>query len=155
MKFKVTLNLAAMLILVAGAAIADDAQVRILTPQKAPRPAKGTGVQGTITAGTLPAGLQQLTCNDLTVHVGILHAGTATLTTYASSRATGTISSGQCSFHVNSRLPAGGPFDVVIVREQAKDACRLSASPSLGRVTLTRGETSTLDVQLAPVCQAD
>jgi hypothetical protein len=155
MKLKGTLTLAAMLLLVAGSALADDAQIRIVKPQKAPRAAKGTGVQGTITVGALPAGLGQLTCNDLTVHVGILHAGSVALTSLASNRATGTISSGQCSFHVNSRLPAGGPFDVVIVREHAQDACRLSNSASLGRVTLTRGQTSELDVQLAPVCQAD
>ena len=154
MRFKSTLAIAAML-LVAGAALADDAQVRIVKPLKAPRAAKGTGVQGTITVGTLPAELQQLTCNDLTVHVGILHSGAEAVTSLASSRATGTISSGQCSFHVNGRLPAGGPFDVVIVREEAKDGCKLSGSPSFGQVTLTRGETGVLNVQLAPVCPAN
>lgn len=155
MKLKSTLALAAMLMLVAGAVFAEDAQLKIVKPQKAARAAKGTGVQGTITVGTLPVELQQLTCNDLTVHVGILHSGAATLTTLASNRATGTISSGQCSFHVNSRLPAGGPFDVVIVREEAKDGCKLSGSPSFGQVTLTRGETGVLNLQLAPVCQAN
>jgi hypothetical protein len=154
MKLKRTLATAAMLMFVAGAALADDGQIRIVKPQKAARAAKGTGVQGTIAIGALPAQLQQLTCNDLEVHVGILHAGATALTTLASSRATGAISSGQCSFHVNSRLPAGGPFDVVIVREGAKDACKLSGSPSLGQVTLARGQTGELNVQLTPVCQA-
>ena len=155
MKFKHTLTIAAMLMLVTGAVFAEDAQVKIVKPQKAPRAAKGTGVQGTITVGTLPTQFQQLTCNDLSVHVGILHAGAPALTSLASSPATGTISSGQCSFHVNGRLPAGGPFDVVIVAEKAPGACKLSGSRSFGQVTLTRGVMSVLDVQLTPVCDAD
>lgn len=154
MKFKRSLTLAAML-LVAGAVFAQDADVKIVKPQKAPRAAKGTGVQGTIAISTLPAQLQQLTCNDLSVHVGILHAGAAAITSLASSRATGSISSGQCSFHVNSRLPAGGPFDVVVVREGAPNACKLSDSRSFGPVTLVRGQTAVLDLQLAPVCEAN
>jgi len=154
MKFKLSLTLAGLL--VAGAVFgAEDASVKIVKPHKAPRAAKGTGVQGTISFGALPTQLQNLTCNDLSVHVGILHSGAPALTSLASSRATGTISSGQCSFHVNGRLPAGGPFDVVIVREQAQSACRLSDSRSFGRVTLTRGVVSELNVQLTPVCEAD
>ena len=153
---KLRLSLTMAVFLVAGAVFgADDAQVKIVKPHKAPRAAKGTGLQGTITVGALPTQLQQLTCNDLSVHVGILHAGAQALTSLASSRATGTISSGQCSFHVNSRLPAGGPFDVVIVREQAQGACRLSDSRSFGQVTLTRGVVSELNVQLTPVCEAN
>jgi hypothetical protein len=96
-----------------------------------------------------------LTCNDLSVHVGILHAGAPALTSFASSRATGTISSGQCSFHLNSRLPAGGPFDVVIIQKQAQGVCKLSESRSFGQVTLTRGVVSELNVQLTPVCEAN
>jgi len=154
MKFR--LSLAMAVFLVAGTVFgADDAQVKIVKPYKAPHAAKGTGVQGTITVGALPAQLQQLTCNDLSVHVGFMHAGALALTSLASSRATGTISSGQCSFHVNGRLPAGGPFDVVIVREQAQGSCRLSDSRSLGQVTLTRGVVSELNVQLTPVCEAN
>jgi hypothetical protein len=153
---KLRLSLTMAVFLVAGAVFgADDAQFKIVQPRKAPRAAKGTGVQGTITVGTLPTQLQQLTCNDLSVHVGILHFGGQALTSLASSRATGTISSGQCSFHVNSRLPAGGPFDVVIVRDQAQDACKLSDSRSFGQVTLTRGVVSELNVQLTPVCESN
>src|SRR6185436_14257893 len=121
-------------LLVAGAVFgAEDASVKIVKPHKAPRAAKGTGVQGPISFGALPTQLQNLTCNDLSVHVGILHSGAPALTSLASSRATGTISSGQCSFHVNSQLPAGGPFDVVIVQEQAQGACKLSDNPSFGK----------------------
>ena len=153
---KLRLSLTMAVFLVAGAAFgADDAQVKIVKPHKAPRAAKGTGLQGTITVGALPTQLQQLTCNDLSVHVGILHVGGAALTSFASSRATGTISSGQCSFHVNIRLPAGGPFDVVIVREPSQGVCRLSDSRSFGQVTLTRGVVSELNVQLTPVCEAN
>ena len=154
MKLRLTLSLAVLL--VAGAAFgADDAQLKIVKPQKAPRAAKGTGVQGTITVGVLPTQLQQLKCSDLTVHVGMLHSGGTALTSLSSSQATGTISSGQCSFHVNSSLPAGGPFDVVIVREQAQGACKLSDGISFGQVTLTRGAVSELNVQLTPVCEAN
>jgi hypothetical protein len=154
MKLRLSLTLAVFL--VAGATFgANDTQVKIVKPLRAPHAAKGTGVQGTITVGALPAQLQQLTCGDLTVHVGILHSGAPALTSFASSRATGTISSGQCSFHVNGSLPAGGPFDVVIVREQAQGACRLSDSRSFGQVTLTRGAVSELNVQLTPVCETN
>jgi len=154
MKLRLSLIMASLL--VAGAVFgADDAPVKIVKPFRPPRAAKGTGVQGTITVGALPTQLQQLTCNDLSVHVGILHAGARALTSLASSRATGTISSEQCSFHVNGRLPAGGPFDVVIVREQAQDACELSDSRSFGKVTLTRGVVSELNVQLTPVCESN
>ena len=154
MKFRLSFTMAVFL--VAGTVFgADDAQVKIVKPYKAPRAAKGTGLQGTITVGALPTQLQQLTCNDLSVHVGILHVGAATLTSFASSPATGTISSGQCSFHVNSRLPAGGPFDVVIVQEPSQGVCRLSDSRSFGQVTLTRGVVSELNVQLTPVCEAN
>ena len=155
MKFKRFLIIAAMLTIVAGGVFAQDAPVKIVKPQKAPRAAKGTGVQGTITIGALPAQLQQLTCNDLSVHVGILHGGAMAITSLSSSRATGTIASGQCSFHVNGRLPAGGPFDVVVVREGAQNACKLSESRSFGPVTLVRGQSALLDLQLAPVCEAD
>ena len=154
MKFRLSLIMASLL--VAGAVFgADDASIKIVKPQRAPRAAKGTGVQGTITVGALPTQLQQLTCNDLSVHVGILHAGAPALTSLASSRATGSISSGQCSFHLNSRLPAGGPFDVVIIRKQAQGVCKLSESRSFGQVTLTRGVVSELNVQLTPVCEAN
>jgi hypothetical protein len=154
MKFRLSLSMAVFL--VAGTVLsADDAQVKIVKPLRAPHAAKGTGVQGTITVGALPTQLQQLTCSDLSVHVGILHSGAPALTSLASSRATGTISSGQCSFHVNGTLPAGGPFDVVIVREQAQGACKLSDSRSFGQVTLTRGVVSELNVQLTPVCEAN
>ena len=153
MKLSLSLTLAGLL--VAGAVFGADAQVKIVKPHKAARAAKGTGVQGTITVGALPAQLQGLTCNDLSVHVGTLHSGGTAMTSLASSRAAGTISSGQCSFHVNNRLPAGGPFDVVIVREQAPDTCKLSDSPSFGQVTLTRGVVSELNVQLTPVCEAN
>lgn len=153
---KLTLSLTMAGLLVAGAVFgADDAPIKIVKMQKAPRAAKGTGVQGTITVGALPTQLQELTCNDLSVHVGILHAGAQTLSSLASSRATGTISSGQCSFHVNSRLPAGGPFDVVIVREQAQGTCKLSDNRSFGQVTLTRGVVSELNMQLTPVCESN
>lgn len=154
MKFRLSLIMASLL--VAGAVFgADDSSLKIVKPHRPARAAKGTGVQGTITVGALPTQLQQLTCNDLSVHVGILHVGERALTSIASSRATGTISSGQCSFHVNGRLPAGGPFDVVIVRDQAQGACKLSDSPSFGKVTLTRGVVSELNVQLTPVCEAN
>ncbi len=153
---KLRLSLTMAVVLFAGAAFgAEDAQVKILKPHKATRAAKGTGVRGMITIGALPAQLQQLTCNDLSVHVGIMHTGAPALTSLASSRATGTISSGQCSFHVNGRLPAGGPFDVVIVREQAQAACKLSDTLSFGPVTLTRGAVAELNVQLTPVCEAN
>jgi len=154
MKLRLTLTL--VTVLVAGTVFgADGAKFKIVTPFKPPRAAKGTGVQGTISVGALPTQLQQLTCNDLVVHVGTLHSGGQAVTSFSSTRATGSISSGQCSFHVNSRLPAGGPFDVVIVQEPAQDKCKLSDNPSFGKVTLTRGATSELNAQLTPVCEAN
>jgi len=154
MKLRLTLTL--VTVLVAGTVFgADGAKFKIVTPFKPPRAAKGTGVQGTISVGALPTQLQQLTCNDLSVHVGIVHSGGLAVTSLSSGRATGSISSGQCSFHINSRLPAGGPFDVVIVQEQARDTCKLSDNHAFGKVTLTRGAMSELNVQLTPVCQAN
>jgi len=154
MKLRLSLIMASLL--VAGAVFgANDAPVKIVKPLRPPRAAKGTGVQGTISVGALPTQLQQLTCNDLVVHVGTLHSGGQAVTSISSSRATGSISSGQCSYHVNSRLPAGGPFDVVIVQEPARDKCKLSDNHSFGRVTLTRGATSELNAQLTPVCKAN
>lgn len=154
MKFRLSLTMA--VVLVAGTMFgAEHAQIKIVKPHKAPRAAKGTGVQGTITVGALPAQLQQLTCNDLSIHVGFLHAGAPALTSLASSRATGSISSGQCSFQVNGNLPAGGPFDVVIVREQAQGTCKLFDKPSPGKVTLTRGVVTDLNLQLTPSCETN
>jgi hypothetical protein len=151
--FKRTLVLTTIVLLVAGVAAADDTQIKIIKAQKTGRAAAGTGLQGTIAVGQLPAQLQQLTCKDLSVHVGILHAGAAALTSFASAQATGDIASGQCAYTV-SGLPAGGPFEVVVVGGAAQGACRLSGSPSFGQVTFTRGTMAAFDVQLAPVCDA-
>jgi hypothetical protein len=153
MKLRLSLTMAIFLVAVSVLG-ADAASFKIEKPFKAPRVAKGTGVQGTITIGALPAQLQQLSCTDISVHVGILHAGGQAMTSMASSRATGTLSSGQCSYHVNSRLPAGGPFDVVIVADPASAACTLGDTTSFGKVTLTRGSTSELNLQLTPACAA-
>ena len=147
------LILACSLLLVSTAAFAaDEAPLKIVKAQKVARSATGTGLQGTISVGTLPAPLAQLSCKDLAVHVGILHSTSAALTSFASSQATGTIASGQCAYSLPA-MPAGGPFDVVIVPASAPATCKLGASNSFGKVTLTRGAMSTLDVQLTPVCE--
>lgn len=140
-----------LMLLVATAAFAADEAPFKIVKNNAVRAAKGTGLQGTISVAALPAELQQLTCKDLAVHVGVLHASSAALTSFASSAATGDISTGQCSFNVPG-LPAGGPFDVIVVAESVKNGCKLGDGVSVGKMTFTRGQMGVLEVKLIPSC---
>lgn len=144
--FKRTLILAGSLLFAFSAFAADDPQLKIVKPQgRFLRPAAGTGLQGTLSL----TGSTALSCGDLTVHVGILHANSPTLTSFASAPATET--SGRCSYSITP-LPAGGPFNVVVVPDATK-GCRLPEQGAFGPVTLTRGSVAALDIELAPVCE--